>query len=108
MLNKELSVNETAYKETIQNMYQDKLKNDVQFYGKTGSGQQKRNTNGDQKGNKRDGWYIGFVEKSNKQYVYVSKISDKINPTNKDVLYGGPVAKEIAINIINEYFEEIK
>lgn len=98
MLKKELPVSDAAVESTKKNLYQGTLANNASFYGKTGSGHN---------GKLRDGWFIGFIEKGDKRYIFVSNLTDKVIPTyseGKPSPYGGQIIKPITIQLLNDYF----
>lgn len=108
MLNNQLGIKQEAINSTKQNMHLGKLDNGAQLYGKTGSGRHGRNERLDNPSLKRDGWFVGFVEKDNNQYIFVSNLTDKNDqtPTEKGSLepYGSQVLKPITLTLLNEYF----
>lgn len=61
-------------------------------YGKTGTGRD-RNTN-----KRNNGWFIGMIENTDKLYYYAIHLTDEQQEVS------GPKAKEIALNIIEEYY----
>lgn len=64
----------------------------VMVYGKTGSGINPKTKNRD------NGWFVGRMESSNGKYSFAVHLHDK----NKSV--SGPMAKEVALSIINRYY----
>lgn len=66
----------------------------VTVYGKTGTGQ-----NADTR-NKDNGWFVGMIDNSDDVYYFAVHLTDE----NQEV--SGPKAKEIALNIINQYYVE--
>lgn len=90
MLKRKLPISKkNAIDNTIRNIYIETLPSGWQLYGKTGSGFR----NG-----LRDGWFVGFIEKNNYKYIYVTNFSDKYDTSEK--LYGGPIAKNITTQIL--------
>jgi bla regulator protein BlaR1 len=69
-------------------------KGNVSVYGKTGTGQN-ANTR-----NRNNGWFVGMFENSDERYYFAVHLTDE----SKEV--SGPMAKEIALNIINQYYVE--
>ncbi len=59
----------------------------VSIYGKTGSGKS------------NNAWFVGMIEKDTQRYYLAIHLNDE---NSKEV--SGPKAKEIALNIINEYY----
>ena len=64
----------------------------VSVYGKTGTGRNAATGNGD------NGWFVGMFENSDETYYFAVHLSDE----SKEV--SGKLAKETAINIINQYY----
>lgn len=114
MLNNELSITNEAVAATKQNMYQGKLDNGADYYGKTGSGRHGRNERLTNPSKLRDGWFIGFVENGTQQYIFVSNLTDKV-PASTDKNYGrvaltpsgSAVLKPITLKLLNDYFKKI-
>lgn len=108
MLNNQLGVKQEAINDTKSNMHLGKLESGAELYGKTGSGRNGRNERLENPSKKRDGWFVGFVEKDNNQYIFVSNLTDKVDqtPTKKGSLepYGSQVLKPITMTLLNEYF----
>lgn len=88
-----LNVSSEALLLTKSNMHLETLANGWELYGKTGSGFS--NTH---KGY-RDGWFVGFIEKADKSYIFVLNFSDTQNPNT--TAFGGPEARKIAESILN-------
>ncbi len=104
MLNGELGLNQTAIKETKNNMYLGKLNNGASYYGKTGSGRHGRNERLSEPSKLRDGWFVGFIEQGSDQYIFVSNLSDTVAPLAGDNAYGSQILKPITLQLLNEYF----
>lgn len=108
MLNNQLGIKSEAISDTKKNMQLGKLENGADLYGKTGSGRHGRNERLENPSKKRDGWFVGFVEKDNNQYIFVSNLTDKVDqtPTPKGTLepFGSQVLKPITMTLLNEYF----
>ncbi len=104
MLSNTLPLTREAVANTKQNLYQGKLANGADFYGKTGSGRHGRNERQTNSSKLRDGWFIGFIEKGAEQYIFVSNLTDKTAPKSEDKAYGGQIMKPITIKILNTYF----
>lgn len=62
------------------------------IYGKTGTGPK------DETGNRDNGWFVGMFEKDDEQYYFA------VHLTEESPEVSGGKAKEIALNIIQEYF----
>lgn len=61
-------------------------------YGKTGTGQNAKT------GNRNNGWFVGMFEDSKERYYFAIRLTDE----SKEV--SGPIAKEIALDIIDKYY----
>lgn len=66
----------------------------VSVYGKTGTG---KNAN---TGNMGNGWFVGMFENNDERYYFAVHLTDE---KREDVW--GPKAKEIALNIIDKYYD---
>ncbi len=104
MLKNTLTLNENAIKNTKQNIYLGKLNNGADYYGKTGSGRHGRNERLANPSPLRDGWFIGFIEQGEEQYIFVSNLTDKVAPLPTDKGYGSQILKPITLTVLNEYF----
>lgn len=110
MLSNELPVNTDAVASTKKNMYLGKLDNGADYYGKTGSGRHGRNERLTNPSLLRDGWFVGFVENDNKQYIFVSNLTDKkvqatIDKSDGSLKpYGSQLLKPITMKLLNDYF----
>ncbi|MDR3503954.1 MAG: penicillin-binding transpeptidase domain-containing protein [Legionella sp.] len=91
MLSDKLHVNKKALINTKRNLYQGKLDNGADYYGKTGSGRHGHNEREVNPSLLRDGWFVGFIEMGSQQYIFVSNLTDKVNPIN------GPAEFMVAI-----------
>lgn len=111
MLSNELPVTSEAVAHTKENLYQGKLDNGADYYGKTGSGRHGRNERETNPSKLRDGWFVGFVELGTQQYIFVSNLTDKV-PASTDKSYGkvalkpygSVVLKPITLKLLNDYF----
>lgn len=106
-LNNKFSVSQNSILYTKKNLYLGKLDNKALYYGKTGSGRHSQNERLKNPSRLRDGWFIGFIEKDNKQYIFISNLTDKFKqPIIERSLkpYGGQIIKLITIQLLNEYF----
>jgi beta-lactamase class D len=112
-LRNELPIHNEALINTKKNLYQGKLDNGADYYGKTGSGRHGRNERLVNPSLFREGWFIGFIEAKNQQYIFVSNISDKTpivtrkgdSSASLDPP-GGRVIKPITLKLLNEYFNK--
>lgn len=108
MLSNKLPITKKAIANTKENMYQGKLDNGADYYGKTGSGRHERNEREINPSQLRDGWFVGFVEMGSQQYIFVSNLTDKIPPIDKSdgssKLYGSEILKPITLELLNNYF----
>ena len=104
MLGKKLPLSKKAIANTQQNLYQGKLDNGADYYGKTGSGRNGRNERQTNPSKLRDGWFVGFIEKGTQQYIFVSNLTDKIPPAKTDKAFGSQILKPITLNLLNDYF----
>ncbi|KTD38486.1 class-D beta-lactamase [Legionella moravica] len=113
MLNNELPINSEAVNQTKNNMYLGTLDNGAKYYGKTGSGRHGRNERLSNPSKLRDGWFVGFIEQGNQQYIFVSNLTDKV-PASTDKSYGSvallpagsQVLKPITLKLLNTYFSK--
>ena len=111
LLSNKLPVNKQAIKYTSENLYQGKLEDGTDIYGKTGSGRHGRNERQTNPSKLRDGWFIGFLVNGRQQYIFVSNLTDKI-PASKDKDYGrvaltppgSVVLKPLTLQLLNSYF----
>jgi len=112
MLSNELPVNHEAVENTQKNMYLGKLNNGADYYGKTGSGRNGRNERLTNPSLLRDGWFVGFVENGDQQYIFVSNLTDKvvqasINGQDGSLQpFGSQLLKPITLELLNDYFSK--
>lgn len=108
MLSDKLHVNKKAIMNTKKNMYQGKLDNGADYYGKTGSGRHGHNEREMNPSQLRDGWFVGFVETGSQQYIFVSNLTDKVTPISQSdgslKLYGSEILKPITMKLLNNQF----
>lgn len=110
MLSNELPVSNEAVAATRENLYLGKLENGADFFGKTGSGRHGRNERLTHPSKLRDGWFVGFVQDGNQQYIFVSNLTDKkvqatIDKSDGSLKpYGSQLLKPITIKLLNDYF----
>jgi beta-lactamase class D/beta-lactamase class D OXA-1 len=62
---------------TKDNLYLGKLDNGADYFGKTGSGRHGRNERLTNPSQIRDGWFVGFIQKGNQRFIFVSNLTDK-------------------------------
>lgn len=111
VLTNKLKLSKESVINTKANLYQGKLENGADYYGKTGSGRHGRNERMSNPSKLRDGWFVGFVENNHKVYIFVSNLSDKV-PASADkdyglvtlTPYGSQVLKPITLQLLNSYF----
>lgn len=110
MLSSELPVSTKAVVNTKKNLYLGKLDNGADYFGKTGSGRHGRNERLPNPSKLRDGWFIGFIQKDNQQYIFVSNLTDKkvqatIDKSDGSLKpFGSQLLKPITLKILNDYF----
>lgn len=110
MLSNELPVSTEAVVNTKENLYLGKLDNGADYFGKTGSGRHGRNERLTNPSKLRDGWFVGFIQNSNQQYIFVSNLTDKKVQASIDKSdgslkpYGSQLLKPITMKILNDYF----
>jgi beta-lactamase class D len=97
-----LSVTTTAIANTKKNMYQGKLNNGADYYGKTGSGRHGHNEREANPSKLRDGWFIGFIDSDTQHYIFVSNLTDKAIPVDKS--FAGLILKSITLALLSDYF----
>lgn len=96
LLNYKIPVSRQAIENTIDNLYILTSNKNWKLYGKTGSGK-----NNNQKYDWIDkGWFIGFLKKDNKAYIFVFNCFNK-NTNSKT--YAGIRAKRKVISMLNEF-----
>lgn len=103
MHNYNLGISRAAIDNTMQNIYLGKLTDDGwDWYGKTGSGRRNISYKGKIE-RVRDGWFVGYLQKSGQTYVVVTNLTDIKTPTGSEHdISGGPQAKAITQNIIKQ------
>ncbi len=110
MLSDKLHVSKKFIINTKRNMYQGKLDNGADYYGKTGSGRHGPNEREPNPSQLRDGWFVGFIEMDSQQYIFVSNLTDKLSSINKPdeklKLYGSEILKPITMKLLNDYFAQ--
>lgn len=110
MLSDKLHVSKKSIINTKRNMYQGKLDNGADYYGKTGSGRHGHNERESNPSQLRDGWFVGFIEMGSQQYIFVSNLTDKLSSINKPdeklKIYGSEILKPITMSLLNGYFAQ--
>ena len=110
MFSNELPVSNEAIANTKENLYQGKLNNGADYYGKTGSGRYGRNERLTNPSKLRDGWFVGFIENGTQRYIFVSNLTDKVIQASIDKSdgslkpYGTQILKPITLKLLNDYF----
>jgi len=110
MLSNELPINNNAISDTKDNLYLGKLDNGADYYGKTGSGRHGRNEREANPSQLRDGWFVGFVNKGDQRYIFVSNLTDKVVQASIDKNdgslkpYGSQILKPITMKLLNDFF----
>ncbi len=109
MLSNQLPVSKEAVIHTKTNLYIGKLENGADYFGKTGSGRNGRNERLSNPSKLRDGWFIGFIQNGDQQYIFVSNLTDKtVQATMTDgelKPFGSQLLKPITMKILNDYFK---
>jgi len=90
LLTEQLPVSKQAMQQTKENMYLETSKRGWHLYGKSGSGHNAKQL--------AEGWFIGFTQKDNKVFLFVTNFTENNKPTLPEV--GGNVAKSITKNIL--------
>lgn len=98
MLNKDYPVSEHAYEMTKRIFYIGTLPSGWQLYGKTGSGFQ-LSANRKNKKLSQSGWFLGWVEKGDRQIVFTVLLKDR-HPLHSILVFNR--AKELALQHIEE------
>lgn len=96
LLNDRLPVSEHAHQMTRKIMYLEDLPNNWKLYGKTGSGYLLDDAR--LKTDIKHGWFIGWIQKSDRRIVFVSHIVDK----HVEATHAGPRAKDFAKQQLQE------
>jgi beta-lactamase class D len=110
MLSNELPVSNEAVINTKNNLYIGKLDNGAEYYGKTGSGRHGRSERLTNPSKLRDGWFVGFIQNGNQQYIFVSNLTDQkvqatIDKTDGSLKpFGSQLLKPITLKLLNDYF----
>ena len=110
MLAHKLPITHEAIENTEKNLYQGKLNCGADYYGKTGSGRHGRNDREKSPSKLREGWYVGFIEKEDQRYIFVSNLTDRF-PAKTNVFgnlspAGSVESKAITLKLLNDYFSE--
>jgi beta-lactamase class D len=93
MLGYELHLSKEAVIRTKENLSLGKLDNGAEYFGKTGSGQHGHRS-------LRDGWFVGFIQRGNQQYIFVSNLTDKEEGHLKP--FGSQLLKPITLKLLQE------
>lgn len=110
MLNNQLPVSTEAVANTKENLYLGKLNNGADYFGKTGSGRHGRNERLTNPSQLRDGWFVGFIQQGQQQFIFVSNLTDKkiqatIDKSDGSLKpFGSQLLKPITMQILNDYF----
>lgn len=105
MLSNHFLIHPEAITNTQNIMYLGHLSDGSNLYGKTGAGRHGNNERLTNPGKFRDGWFIGFIVKDRKKYIFVTNLTDKkIDTSPSSKLYGSEILKPITIKILNQYF----
>ncbi|MES2218287.1 MAG: penicillin-binding transpeptidase domain-containing protein [Pseudomonadota bacterium] len=96
MLMEQLPVSPAAMADTKANMYLETSPKGWKLYGKTGTGSYVHDTTNYLQVNE-DAWFVGYVQKASKAYVFVLNYSDLEEPNT-----GGRRAKGIAKDLLQE------
>jgi beta-lactamase class D/beta-lactamase class D OXA-1 len=111
MLTNKLPISNEAVTQTKANLYLGKLDQGADLYGKTGSGRHGRNERLSNPSLLRDGWFVGFIQSGQEQYIFVSNLTDKkfqatYDKSSGDLKpYGSQILKPITMKLLNDYFE---
>lgn len=92
-----LPVSVAAMKNTKANMYLETSPKGWKLYGKTGSGIHGLASDSQQP---QDGWFVGYVEKAGKTYVFVLNFTDLEKPDSTES--GGVRAKQLAMTLLGK------
>jgi beta-lactamase class D OXA-29 len=98
MLQKKFSLSKKAYFFTKKNLYIQNLDKNWKLFGKTGSGN-KLTKEGIYDKKLKSGWFVGWIEKQDKIFVFVQFIED----SKKEPEYAGPRAKKEAIKNLENF-----
>jgi beta-lactamase class D len=90
-------VSKDAIDNTLKNIYEEQV-DEIKLYGKTGSGCSLFDLY-----KICHGWYVGYVIKNNKQYVFVALQKEKLDKSAKNKLLGGDVVKPQVIKFLKSY-----
>lgn len=97
----ELAISPHAIKLTKQSIYAEVLENGDTIYGKMGSGFLDGCNNAD---GWRVGWFVGYLIRDKKDYVFVTNFSDKNQPSQNAPKFGGQEAESITKQILPTIF----
>jgi beta-lactamase class D len=100
---RELHLREPSIGVTKRLIHQGTLKDGSNYYAKTGSGWREYGKPGTAGHRLRDGWFVGIVEKGPARYIFAANVTER-EPNPKSDRFGGQVAREIALSLLNDYF----
>lgn len=95
-LSDKLPVSKEAVNNTKENMFLEDLPQDWKLYGKSGSGPRTQAVDD----GLTTGWFIGFVQKNNQTYIFVTNFTDLQITENS--AQSGTTAKEITKDILKD------
>ncbi len=99
LIGNKLPVSQIAMRNTKANMYLETSPNGWKLYGKTGAGSSVHQLINNQ-GAPQDSWFVGFVEKNDKRYIFVLNFTDLKEPSSTEAGGNGTIAKVIAKNLL--------
>lgn len=99
LVTNKLPVSQQAMTYTKENMFLEISPKGYKLYGKTGSGRNKNQPKNTQHP-LQDGWFIGFIQKSDQQYLFVLNFSDTQPPQTNEP--AGIRAKTITKSILTK------
>ena len=92
LLDRELPVKEKAYEFTERLLKQDAAKNSYDVYGKIGTVVSPVDKNGVIQGDRQYGWFIGWVRKHDKNFIFVNIVNE---PKQEGVFSGAKAKADI-------------
>jgi beta-lactamase class D len=92
LLRNQLPVTQAAMQQTKENMFVETSRHGWKLYGKTGTGNYQHV--------QEDAWFIGYVEKANQTYVFVTNFSDLETPALAS--QGGPRARNMTKALLDK------
>ncbi|MCS5711881.1 penicillin-binding transpeptidase domain-containing protein [Candidatus Berkiella aquae] len=106
LLKNQLPLTAETVANTKQNIYLGKLDNGANYYGKTGSGRSGLNERISTEQGLREGWFVGFVEQDNQQYIFISNLTEKSMNVD-DKRFGSQMLKPMTMKLLNDYFAAV-